>query len=226
MTLQINIKETLGELTTSEAKNAPDILFCEGDINLLLEGIRVSVVGSRNVSPSGIIRAQSLTRALVKHGITVVSGLAEGVDTIAHRTAIENGGKTIAVLGTPLSQVYPKSNTALLESIKTNHLAISQFPENYPFQKKNFPVRNRTMALISDATIIIEAKENSGTRHQGWEALRLGRIVYLLENVVQDKANTWAQEMLNYGAQILTRENLEDYLYAIPSLTGRKEVVF
>ncbi|MDJ1497650.1 DNA-processing protein DprA [Cytophagaceae bacterium DM2B3-1] len=224
--MQINIKETLGELTTSETKNAPEILFCEGDINLLLEGIRVSVVGSRDVSPAGIVRAQSLTRALVKHEITVVSGLAEGVDTIAHRTSIENGGKTIAVLGTPLSQVYPKSNTDLLESIKANHLAISQFPENYPFQKKNFPVRNRTMALISDATIIIEAKENSGTRHQGWEALRLGRTVYLLENVVQDKANTWAQEMLNYGAQILTRENLEDALYAIPSVTGRKEVVF
>ncbi len=226
MALQINIRETLGELTSSEIKNAPEILFCEGDLNLLLEGTRVSVVGSRDVSPAGQLRAQTLTKALVRHGIIVVSGLAEGVDTIAHRTAMENEGRTIAVLGTPLSQVYPKSNAALLQCIKKDHLAISQFAENHPFQKKNFPVRNRTMALISDATIIVEAKQNSGTRHQGWEALRLGRVVYLLENVVLDKANTWAQEMLDYGAQILTRNNLEESLYAIPNLTGRKAVVF
>lgn len=93
--------------------NTPEILFCEGDLNLILEGTRVSVVGSRDVSPSGVKRVQSLTQALVRHRIIVVSGLVEGVDTVAHSTAMENEGKTITVLGTPLNQVYPKSNDAL-----------------------------------------------------------------------------------------------------------------
>ena len=163
----------------------------EGNKALLTEGIRVAVVGSRKVSDAGIRRAQAFTEALVRHDVTVVGGLAEGVDTAAHETAISRGGKTIAVLGTPLNKAYPAKNKELLETIKRDHLAVSQFPEGYPYQKQNFPQRNRTMALISDATVIVEAGEKSGTRHQGWEALRLGRLVFIMHNVAEDPKLTW-----------------------------------
>lgn len=212
--------EILGFLGPIEAKNAPEALFVAGDTSLLNEGTRVSVVGARKATEDGKKRARALVLALVEQGITVVSGLAEGIDTIAHQTAIEAGGRTIAVLGTPLSEAYPAKNRELLEIIKRDHLAVSQFPEGYPTRGENFPRRNRTMALISDATIVVEANEKSGTRHQGWEAIRLGRLVYLLENVVMKQGMTWPKELLAYGAQVLRREDLPNLRYDIPNFTS------
>lgn len=220
MHAELRTREALGPFGPVEEKNAPDVLYTTGDTALLTEGLRVAIVGSRKATPSGIKRAQAVTRALVQHGIIVVSGLAEGIDTVAHRTAIEEGGRTIAVLGTPVSKAYPTQNSGLLEEIKRNHLAISQFPEGYPVKSENFPRRNRTMALICDATIVIEASENSGTRHQGWEAIRLGRDLYLLENVATNPNLTWPKQLIEYGAQILRREDLSDILLDIPNYTA------
>lgn len=197
-----------------------------GDISLLTQGHRVSVVGSRKVSDAGIRRARVIVKELVDNGITVVSGLADGVDAIAHATAIECGGKTIAVMGTPLDKIYPAKNKALFEKIAANHLAISQFPSGYPATPKNFPIRNRTMALITDATIIIEASEKSGTRHQGWEALRLGRQLFLLESIVTEANLSWANEMLNYGAEILNREVMSSLFQELPNYTSREALAF
>ena len=148
-------------LTDAEKKHFPEKLFFGGDEDLLYEKRRVSVVGSRAASKEGLQRAKIISKTLVEHDIIVVSGLAKGIDTMAHQTAIGSGGRTIAVLGTPLNVPYPKENAALLDKIKKEHLAISQFPEGFPTQPKNFPIRNRTMALISDATIIIEATDKS-----------------------------------------------------------------
>jgi len=221
-----NTFDLISEPNELVRKHAPDSLFVEGDTSLLTEGLRVSVVGTRKPSEAGRARARAFARALARHDIIVVSGLADGVDTIAHQTAIESGGKTIAVLGTPLSQAYPASNKSLLDIIKRDHLAISQFPEGYPFKRQNFPRRNRTMALISDATVIVEASEKSGTRSQGWEALRLGRLLFLMENVASDPNLGWAKEMIDYGAQVLTRESLPDVLEKIPSFTAGGELAF
>lgn len=181
MHAELKTREALGPFGPVEEKNAPDVLYTAGDTSLLKEGSRVAIVGSRKATPAGIKRAQAVARALVQQGIVVVSGLAEGIDTAAHQTAIDEGGRTIAVLGTPLSKAYPAKNSGLLEEIKRNHLAISQFSEGYPGRSENFPRRNRTMALICDATIIIEASEKSGTRNQGWEAIRLGRDSQVVE---------------------------------------------
>ncbi|XOV92223.1 MAG: DNA-processing protein DprA [Bacteroidota bacterium] len=212
--------------TDIEKKYAPKDLYYMGDFSLLTTGKRVSVVGSRNASTHGLKRAEIITKELVKKGFVVVSGLAAGIDTMAHRTAIDQGGKTIAVVGTSLEEVYPKENTPLFHEIASDHLVISQFPSDYPFQRKNFPMRNQTMALISDATIIIEAKEKSGTRHQGWEALRLGRRLLIMENIVNDPDMTWPKEMLDYGAEVLTRENMDFLLTDIPYLTEQEDIVF
>lgn len=216
----------LANLTEIEKKNSPESFFYEGNYSLLENGRRVSIVGSRKISDLGRKRAEKIAKFLVKSGITVVSGLAEGVDTIAHQTTIQEGGNTIAVIGTPLDKYYPKENRELQDKIAKEHLLISQFPESYPITPKNFPIRNRLMALISDATIIIEASDKSGTKHQGWEALRLGRTVFIMENVIKDTSVTWAHEMIKYGAEILTNENFKDLLFDLPFLTSKEEYEF
>ena len=213
-------------LNDTERKYAPDQLFMEGDESLLIEGMKVSVVGSRKASDKGLKRAELFAQALVDRGITVVSGLAEGIDTAAHTAAINAGGRTIAVLGTPLSKAYPAKNRSLLDEIKTNHLAISQYPEGHGYHKSNFPNRNRTMALISDATVIVEASEKSGTRHQGWEALRLGRLVFIMQNVAEDKSLSWPTQMIEYGAQVLERKTLDESIDLIPELTSAVDFAF
>ncbi|MFG6561662.1 DNA-processing protein DprA [Sulfitobacter sp. 1A15299] len=220
MHAELRTRDALGPFGPVEEKNAPDVLYTAGYTALLTEGSRVAIVGSRKATPDGIKRAQAVTRALVQQGIIVVSGLAEGIDTVAHRTVIEEGGRTIAVLGTPLSKADPATNARLLEEIKRDHLAISQFPEGYPGKSENFPRRNRTMALICDATIVIEASEKSGTRHQGWEAIRLGRDLYLLEDVAINPNLTWPKQLIEYGAQILRREDLPDILLDIRNYTA------
>ncbi|EQB92185.1 DNA-protecting protein DprA [Elizabethkingia anophelis] len=219
-------QEYYSKLTEVEKKNSPKELFFRGDFSLLESERRIAVVGSRKVSAMGIRRAEFVTKFLVERNIVVVSGLAEGIDTTAHTTAMVNGGKTIAVIGTPLNISFPASNKGLQDIIGREHLLISQFKENTAVSPKNFPIRNRTMALISDATIIIEASENSGTRHQGWEALRLGRNLYIMENIIKDKKVTWAREMLDYGAQVLTKENYKDIIEDTPYLTAKVDYAF
>lgn len=196
----------LNGLSQLEKSIAPKKIFYEGDFSLLYKRPKVSVVGSRNVSSDGISRTKIICDALVERDITIVSGLAKGVDTVAHEIGLI--GKTIAVLGTPLNKVNPVSNTRLLDLIKQNHLAISQFEFGSRVFISNFPARNKTMALISDATIIIEASENSGTRHQAWEAIRLGRQVFLLENILRSNVK-WAKDILNYGGIVLTKKNFK-----------------
>lgn len=215
--------ELIGALNDVAEKHAPKDLYLAGDLTLLEMGPRVSVVGSRKASAEGLRRARALAKALVDHGFVVVSGLAEGVDTAAHEAAIATGGKTIAVLGTPLDQYYPTHNRELQLKLMREHLVVSQFPTGSPITQKNFPIRNRTMALLTDATVIVEASEKSGTVHQGWEALRLGRLLFLLESVANNPELSWPKEMIHYGAQVLSRHNLEDILADIPAVTQRVE---
>jgi DNA processing protein len=217
--------ELLGPMNAVEAKNAPKSLWAAGDVALLEAGSRVSVVGSRNVSPQGVKRTAKLVRALVERNMIVVSGLAQGVDTIAHTTAIEAGGQTIAVLGTPLDTASPTQNRDLQTLIMREHLAISQFEIGTPVQRHNFPARNRTMALFSDATVIVEASAKSGTEHQAWEALRLGRMLFVLKSVA-DAGHDWVAKVIHYGAQVLTDKNLDVVLENMPERVRAEELPF
>lgn len=219
--LAVSPAEVLGSLNDVEAKGAPTKLYLLGDAALLKQGPRVSVVGSRKASSEGLMRARFLSQALVRHDMIVVSGLAAGIDAAAHSAAIEAGGRTIAVLGTPLDECYPAENRALQERMGREQLLVSQFAAGSAVTPKNFPIRNRTMALLTDATVIVEAGEKSGTVHQGWEALRLGRLLFLLDNVAKDASLTWPKEMIHYGAQVLSRENLDMCLAEIPAVTLR-----
>ncbi len=206
-------QELIGPLSSVEEKNAPQILYLQGDARLLQTGLRVCVIGTRNPSLVGQSAAREYSAFLAKNGVIVVSGLAMGIDTIAHRTAIDERGRTIAVLGTPLDQSSPRSNAALQREIGEKHLLVSQFPPGSSVTRASFPQRNRTMALLSDATIIIEAGDGSGTLHQGWEALRLGRPLFILRQVLSS-GHDWPSKMLDYGAMTLSEP--EELYQALP----------
>jgi len=213
----ITPESLLGPLNEIEAKNASSQLFVRGDTSLFKRYMSVSIIGSRKASEEGIKRARTLARAIVSRGGMVISGLAEGIDTAVHKTAINMGGKTVAVIGTPINQAYPRKNSELQEQIAEDHLLISQFPVGSPSEPKNFAIRNKTMALISDATVIVEAGEKSGTIHQGWEAIRLGRPLFLLESIVANQDLSWPKELIKYGAEILTKDLLDEFFDMLPS---------
>lgn len=209
----------LGPLNDVELKNAPESLFVTGDIRILKEGARVSIVGSRKATGGGKQRAGRLARLLAERGVVVVSGLAEGIDTAAHQSTIDSGGRTVGIIGTPLDKAYPKKNAELQNRIAIEHVLISQFPIGYPVQPKNFPLRNRTMALVADVTVIMEATRESGSLHQGWEALRLGRGLFIAKSIIEANGVTWPDKFLHYGARILSDESLDELFDFLPPRT-------
>lgn len=166
-----------------------------GDL-ALLERPCVAVVGTRDVSTAGAARTRRLARELVRAGVVIVSGLARGVDTVALETALEHGGRVAAVIGTPIDQAYPAENAALQETIYRDHLLISQFASGARVFRSNFPERNKLMAAISDATVIMEAGETSGTLHQAAECVRLERWLFIARSMVEDPRLTWPADFL------------------------------
>jgi len=202
-------------LNDVERKFAPRTLNVKGPMQIPLPRPRVSIVGSRKASQEGIAAAGIIAKNLARMEVVIVSGLAEGIDTSAHLAAIAAGGRTIAVIGTPLIKTYPKRNFELQQKIMQDHLAISQFPIGHVTTPKDFVLRNRTMALISDATIIVEAGDSSGSLHQGWEALRLGRSLFIWKSILNDSRLTWPEKMMQYGAMELS--NPTDALEVLPS---------
>lgn len=172
-------------------------LYYAGDLELLRRRA-VSVVGTRDVSKDGRQRAMRLARELVDAGIVVMSGLAKGVDHAAHSAAIEAAGFTAAVIGTPLTKAYPAENARLQEEIYANHLLVSPFDDGEPVFKGNFPKRNRVMALLSDATVIVEASDTSGTLHQAAECQRQDRWLFIMKSVVDDPRVSWPQKFLGH----------------------------
>jgi DNA processing protein len=174
-----------------------------GDVRVFLAGDRallsrkcVSIVGTRDVREEGWLRAHRLARELAALGVVVVSGLAKGVDTAALSSAVKANGKTIAVIGTPLSKAYPAENWQLQETIWRHHLLMTPFAEGEQVFKGNFPKRNRVMAAISDATVIVEASDTSGTLHQAAECVRLGRWLFIMKAVAEDPSLKWPSSFL------------------------------
>lgn len=215
--------ELLGPLNAVEQKFAPQTLWTQGDTGLLSRHPRVAIVGTRSPSAEGERRTRRLVKELVNVRAVVVSGLAQGVDTIAHTQALALGGRTIAVLGTPLDDVFPAANASLQERIGESDLLVSEFAPRSTVARGNFPRRNRTMALVSDASVIIEAGATSGTVSQGWEAIRLGRPLFLLKSLV-DAGLPWPREMIEHGAFVLN--DMADLLDVLPTDEIREAVSF
>jgi len=205
-----------------EAEHPVEMLYYRGDWELAYTR-SVAIVGTRKPSAEGIARTKKLVRQLVESKFTVVSGLASGIDTVAHESAIAYGGCTIGVLGTALSQSYPAANKKLQKSIAEEHLLISQVPivrssqqgpsRNHIF----FPERNITMSALTEATIIIEAGETSGTLTQARAALKQGRKLFILDSCFGQSGLSWPAKFEEQGA--VRVKTYDDILRTLQSAT-------
>lgn len=188
-----------------DADHPVELLYYMGNWDLVY-GRGVAVVGTRNPSEDGIENARRIARSLVKHDFTVVSGLAKGIDTAAMTEAMACGGHTIGVIGTPLNEVYPKENRQLQEAIAAHHLLISQVPflrykrQHYKANSLFFPARNVTMSALTEATVIVEAGNTSGTLVQARAALAQKRKLFILDSCFRNTELTWPAKFLEKGA--------------------------
>ncbi len=201
-----------------DAKHPIELLYYQGAWELT-ETRCVAVVGTRKPTDNGIKRAQQLARQLVDRDFTVVSGLAAGIDTAAHVAAMETGGRTIAVIGTPLGVYYPPENRELQNRIAREFLIISQVPvlryqkQAIPQNRLFFPERNVTMSALTDATVIVEAGETSGTLTQARAALHQGRKLFILDSCFQRTDLSWPASFEQRGA--IRVRNFEDIWKAL-----------
>jgi DNA processing protein len=175
-----------------EIHEMPPVLFHRG--SLRADEIGVSVVGSRQASPRGLEIARSVATGLADREITVIAGLAKGIDSAAHQAALDVGSRTVAVIGTGINQVYPAENRELQEHIARDGLVLSQFWPDAPPTKHTFPMRNAVMSGFGRATIVVEAGEHSGARIQARKAVGHGRPVILTDLVVA--ANRWPADLI------------------------------
>jgi DNA processing protein len=197
-------------------------LYAAGD-GALLRAPSVAIVGSRRASPEGLRRAYQLARDLVRRGVVVLSGLAAGIDTAAHEAALAHGGRTIAVIGTSLERAYPAENAALQEHIYRGHLLLSPFAPGTRTQPGHFPARNRVMARLARATVVVEACDASGSLHQVAESVHAGRPVFVARSVAGDARLTWPARWLCQPSVHVLETSAQVVEAALS--TGRAQVV-
>jgi DNA processing protein len=192
-------------MSLRDARHPIELLYYQGAWELT-EKRCVAVVGSRKASEDGVRRAQRLARELAERKFAVVSGLATGIDTAAHTAALDEGGVTIAVIGTPLGTYYPPENRALQDRIASDFLLISQVPvlryrnQAVPQNRLFFPERNITMSALTEATVIVEASDTSGTLTQARAALHQGRKLFILDSCFNRTDISWPALFEKRGA--------------------------
>lgn len=204
----------------------PKELYVLGDLDPLLLKPRLAVVGSRKVTAYGKSITTRLAGEAASHGIVVVSGLALGVDALAHQAALDNGGLTLAVLASGLDQITPTTNYQLAKRILDNGGAIiSEYPEGTPPIRPNFIARNRLVSGVSDAVLITEAAARSGTMHTANFALEQGRTVMAVPGNITNPMSEGTNNLIKSGATVVTQTN--DILLALglrESKTGQQEI--
>lgn len=174
--------------------NLPPFLFVRGEF-AETDLRSVAVVGTRDASTDGVKRSGRMARLLVERGVTVVSGLARGIDTAAHHAALAAGGRTIAVIGTGIRKCYPAQNRELAEAIAEQGALVSQFWPDMPGASYTFPRRNVTMSGIAQGTVVIEASSTSGAKMQARLALEHGKKVFLIKSLTE--AQEWARKYVD-----------------------------
>ncbi len=226
----INIKNYLLNLENQEIKlvtqdddlypkklknlpNNPFFLFCKGNLDLF-NSQSLSVVGTRKPSNYGRIVTKKLVEAVSKKNITIISGLAYGIDSIAHKTCLENGGKTIAVLGSGLNEIYPNEHMSLAKEIENKGLIISEYIPNKLATRYTFPQRNRIIAGLGDGVLITEANFKSGTIHTKDFALEYGKNIYSVPGNIYNETSFLTNDIIKSGqASCITcaEDILRDY---------------
>jgi len=218
-----------------EISNPPPVLYYRGLVDVKEnQGITptVAIVGTRSPSEYGRRWTRKISTALAKSGFTVVSGLAAGIDTEAHTSCLEAGGRTLAVFGTGVDIVYPKPNERLCDRVLQQGLAISEYPAGTQPNKTNFPRRNRIIAGLSRATIVIEAPQKSGALITAYQANDFCRDVYVLTARLDDERSFGCLELLSKGAhpilpssdRLLSEDRLLEMLGALPKLDNAEQL--
>ncbi len=206
-----------------ETPSPPPLLYFRGEVELqenLGQKPLVAIVGTRQPSEYGIRWTRQISTALVKNGFTVVSGLAEGIDTESHAAAIKAGGRTLAVLGTGVDVIYPAKNQELYKRILAAGLVLSEYPTQTPPDRAHFPRRNRIIAGLSRAVLVMEAPLKSGALITANYANEFGRDVYVLPGRLDDYPSQGCLKLLSQGAAPILKEldELLKMLGAIPKL--------
>jgi len=196
----------------SELHDPPATLFLRGEADAVLAP-GVAVVGARSCSAYGAHVARSLARDLASAGLVVVSGLARGLDGEAHRGALEGGGRTVAVLGCGIDRDYPRSHAELARRIVASGAVVSEYPPGVQPAPWRFPARNRIIAGLSLATVVVEARERSGALITADFALELGRDVFAVPGEITSGLSAGTNDLLRQGAAPLTA--LRDVLEAL-----------
>jgi DNA processing protein len=197
----------------------PSRLFTTGSLDDLLAVPCVAIVGSRKVSAYGREVTQRLASELAGQGITIISGLAFGVDSIAHQAALDAGGRTIAVLPSPIERVYPASHQQLAKQIVARGGALlSEYPSGTTVFKGNFVARNRLIAGLADATLLTEAALKSGSLHTARFALESGRDVLAVPGNITSPTSCGTNNLLKMGATPVTgSDDILQALHLVPS---------
>lgn len=197
-----------------EVYNPPAVLFYQGNLSLLTTP-GIAVVGSREASAYGLAVTQRLVPELVKAGLTIVSGLARGIDTSAHQQALQANGKTIAVIGAGLDYVYPRENYHLHHYLGHHQLLLSEYPLGTSPLPYHFPARNRIIAGLSLGTLIIEAKKRSGSLITAQLALESGREVFAVPGNILASHSLGTNELIQMGAKSINQAS--DILIELPA---------
>jgi DNA processing protein len=193
----------------NEIPSPPLGLFYKGDPKLL-NCDQISIVGSRNASPTGLRTAANFARDLSKLGLVVTSGLASGVDSSAHQGALANGSPTIAVMGTGIDSIYPRSNLRLYEKIVENGLIVTEFPPETPPRRAHFPQRNRIISGLSLGVLVIEAGIRSGSLITARLAAEQGREVFAVPNSIYLPTSRGCHKLIRDGAKLV--ETIDDII--------------
>lgn len=193
----------------------PPVLYLQGDYQERDE-LALAIVGTRRCTAYGRLIAEGLARELSSHGFTIISGLALGIDTAAHRGALAAGGRTLAVLGSGLAEPYPRPNRKLLQEIAASGGVFSEFPLHTPPERWNFPRRNRIISGLARGVVVVEAPERSGALITAKLALEQGREVFAVPGRVTDEASRGAHRLLKSGAKLV--ESVEDIFEEFPDL--------
>ncbi len=200
--------------------NLPPFLFYLGKLDAELDAFSVAVVGTREASDEGLKHAARMARMLAERGITVLSGLAKGIDTQAHKATLDAGGRTVAVTGSGLRQIYPKENRGLAERIALTGALVSQFWLNDPPKTYSFPRRNITMSGMGQGTVVIEASKTSGAKMQARLAQEHGKKVFLVSRLVTQQK--WAQDYLK-RPRVKEVSKVEDIIQELDSVERIKQ---
>ena len=178
----------------------PFVLYYYGDLSLVHNNC-IAVVGNREVDEYGETITKKLSQQLVRAGCVIVSGLARGVDGIAHMSALNENGKTIAIIGSGIDYCYPKRHSELYDQLKKSQLIMSEYPHMSPPLKYKFPLRNRIVAGLSQAVLVTQAKERSGTLITVGYALEQGKDVYCVPSRIGDPKG--CNMMIQQGAKLI-----------------------